>query len=620
MRLLRSPRQLHLGTKYALYDANLMLRNANTPGLGGMLTFLTVGTAPPPGPDTTGPLLSSLTLNPSTSNGTVSVALAFTANDTMTGGNTVDAAEYWVDAGAHTSIPVSSPATVINLNATIAAGLANGTHVVSVRARDSLSNWSTTGTINLVVDNVGPTTGGLSLTPNPSSGSVGVTLTFTANDTASGNSNITAAEYWIDPVGTPANGSGTSVPVGSPAPIKTLNALIASGLSAGTHSVVVHSQDALGNWGNTATINLIVDQAGPTTSNVAASPNPNNGQMPFNTSVPAVRVTANFSDTDSNIATAEGFIDTIGTTGTGFVFVATDGAFNSHAEPGYGDIPLAVVNALASGYHTIYVHARDAAGNWNNSLPYASTVLLINKSLHFSTSGNTNPPTLSGCPTVSGTADDADIYYWNDTCFSRVTDVTAITNPLPGGANVDGFDRVDATHFYMSFSGTVTITLPGPDLTVNDEDIVYYNAGTWSLYYDGSVNGVTDNVDAISIVGGNLYFSLSTNTIPPAAGGTGDDADIYRWNGGSSYTRVVDASTIGIPSSGGDNANTDGFVWVDATHFYLSFSGDTTLTGPGAVQDEDVVFFNNGTWQVFFDGTARGLTNNNQDIDAFDIP
>ena len=194
--------------------------------------------------------------------------------------------------------------------------------------------------------------------------------------------------------------------------------------------------------------------------------------------------------------------------------------------------------------------------------------------------------------------------------------MTTITNPLPTGANVDGFDRVDATHFYMSFDGNVTITLPGPDLTVADEDVVFYNAGTWSLFFDGSVNGVggTD-LDAISIVGGSLYFSTDDTDVPPGAGGTGDDADIYRWNGASSYTRVVDASAVGWST-----ANVDGLVWVDATHVYLSYSANTTVPTVGAIQDEDVVRNNGGTWSVYFDGTARGLTNNNHDVDAFDLP
>jgi hypothetical protein len=148
----------------------------------------------------------------------------------------------------------------------------------------------------------------------------------------------------------------------------------------GTHVVSVRSQDVLGNWGAVATINLqIADLVGPATSGVTAAPNPNNGSKPLSTSVQAVRVTANFSDVatgNSNIAAAEGFIDTVGTTGTGFVFIATDGIFNSPAESGYSDIPLAVVGTLTVGNHTIYVHAKDAAGNWGAT---STTILVIDK-------------------------------------------------------------------------------------------------------------------------------------------------------------------------------------------------------------------------------------------------
>jgi subtilisin family serine protease len=232
---------------------------------------------------------------------------------------------------------------------------------------------------------------------------------------------------------------------------------------------------------------------------------------------------------------------------------------------------------------------------------------------YFSTSGNSNPPG------VSGTADDADIYYHNGSTFSRVIDASGSGSllKLPSGANIDGFDRVDATHFYLSFKGSVTISGLG---TVQDEDVVFYNTGTWSLFFDGSVNGLggTD-LDAINIVGGILYFSTDDTDLPPGAGGSGDDADIYVWNGGSSYTRVVDASgsgSLGLPG----NADVDGFVRVDATHFYLSFLDNVNVPVLGTVQDEDVVYYDNGTWSVYFDGTAPGLTSSNLDVDAFDLP
>ncbi len=233
--------------------------------------------------------------------------------------------------------------------------------------------------------------------------------------------------------------------------------------------------------------------------------------------------------------------------------------------------------------------------------------------LYFSTLGNTSPPG------VAGTADDADVYGWNGATFARLVDASGTGSlGLPATANVDGFDRVDDTHFYLSFSNASTV-VPGLG-TVQDEDVVYYSNGTWSVWFDGTSRGLAaDNLDldAVTIDGGTLYFSTFGNTNPPGAGGTADDADIYRWNGASSYTRVWDASAHGLASA----ANVDGVVRAGTSRLYLSFAAtSTTVPGVGTVQDEDVVVEDFGAWSVWFDGTARGLTANNQDIDAFDLP
>jgi len=255
----------------------------------------------------------------------------------------------------------------------------------------------------------------------------------------------------------------------------------------------------------------------------------------------------------------------------------------------------------------------DAIGFAGGALPPAPPA--AGQDLFFSTAGNTNPPG------VGGTADDADIYNWNGGTFSRVHDVTTAPYRLPTGANVDGFDRVSATQFYLSFTGQVFV--PGIG-NVQDEDVVFFNGSSWSLFFDGSVRGLTGasatDLDAISIVGGQLYFSTDNSARPPGVGGIGDDADIYRWNGASSYTRVIDASAA--PYSLPGNANVDGFVRVDATHFYLSFSNsNTTVPVLGTVQDEDIMYYNAGTWSVYFDGTAHGLGNTGGlNVDAFDLP
>ncbi len=255
--------------------------------------------------------------------------------------------------------------------------------------------------------------------------------------------------------------------------------------------------------------------------------------------------------------------------------------------------------------------------------------------LYFSTAGNTNPTA------VGGQADDADVYRCSGDAFNRELDLsmppynlpTSGGGPNPGTpANVDGLSRVDDQRFYVSFTGNVTLPVDGTSQTVADEDVLYWNGSIWRMAFDGSAHGLGGtsgnsafDLDAISLVGtsvGNtLYFSVDNGNVPPGAGASnsGDDADIYRWDGGNSYTRVVDASQS--PYSLPNNVNVDGLIYLDSTHFYLSFS-DTNATVPGlgnnGVQDEDVVYYSSGTWSLAYDLTAApmSMTNADQDLDA----
>ena len=713
--------------KYAVYDSNLHLIN-NGQAFGGMLTFLAIPAGPTAG-DITGPAASGLSLAPNPTDGLSLVTFNVTVSDSASGGNNIMAAEYFVDTqganGAGTAMTPSDAAFDSPTESAAAAidptGLLSGNHTVYVHGQDSLGNWGAFNFIVMSIDQAGPSTTSLQASYN---GAGDVALSGSANDSATGNSSIQAAEFFIDASG--ANGAGTPMTVNQTAPIASINAAIAafniSGLLDGYHPVYIHSQDAFGNWGAFTSVQMSVDRTGPAPSAIILAPNPNNGALAYSPSFQSVRLDAAFSEpgggpVTSTVANAEFFIDTVGANGTGVLMTPGDGLFNGVTESAYTYIPLVTVNSLADGVHVVSIHGKDVAGNWG---PFATINLVIDKglpvvsgltltppaatntavainataddtatgnnnivageyfidavgaagtgaamtvgaaspsttisatipvpaisalttgshtvyvrakdsagnwsatvnatltkgasvaanALYFSTFGNSNPPG------VAGAADDADIYNYDGTSFSRVFDATAAG--VPGGANVDGYERVDATHFYMSFTGNVT--LPGAG-TVQDEDVVFYNAGTWSLFFDGSVNGVGGNfdLDAISIVGGTLYFSTDTNLLPPGAGGAADDADIYVWNGGSSYTRVFDASAVGI--AGG--ADVDGFDRVDATHFYLSFQENTALPGFGTVQDEDVAYNNAGVWSVYFDGTALGLTAGNHDVDAFDLP
>ena len=91
---------------------------------------------------------------------------------------------------------------------------------------------------------------------------------------------------------------------------------------------------------------------------------------------------------------------------------------------------------------------------------------------------------------------------------------------------------------------------------VQDEDIVEYNTGAWSVWFDGTSAGLhgvaRQDLDAFSVAGDAtapvlppppppasdpLFFSTVGNVNPPGVAGTADDSDVYNWNG-TAFSRV----------------------------------------------------------------------------------
>jgi FtsP/CotA-like multicopper oxidase with cupredoxin domain len=499
------------GSKFAVYDANMQLRNnlgtGSDSGFGGMLTFLAINGS---GGGVSGPVTSNVVLTPNTTNGSSPVTLSATIG--AAGDPDIDAAEYFVDTigadGSGCAITTGLGLAPANVSATIPTSggvapcvdlgtLASGNRTFYVHGHNS-NGWGAIASALLNLDKSGPAISSLSLSPNPSNGSVSVNLTFTASDGASGNSNVVIAEYWID------SDAAQSISVPSTAPLVNLSAVIPAGLSTGTHVVSVRAQDALGNWGSAATINLVVDQTGPVTSVVSAAPNPNNGAQGLNTSVQAVRVSANFDDTASggtNIAAAEGFIDTVGPTGSGFVFIPSDGIFNSPVESGFGDIPLAVIGSLASGNHTLFVHARDAAGNWGAN---STTVLVIDKTAPTFTGITLAPNPTYGATTVLLTVNGA-----TDPVVGGVsTGVTGgeywfgTTTPTPGGG----------TQFNGTSTNIDVSSLANGNYTINAR--IHDAVSNWSTIRSATLTIVPDAIFSDGFESGNTnaWSSRSTNS------------------------------------------------------------------------------------------------------------
>lgn len=587
-------------SKFAVYDAALSLHNSNTPGMGGMLTFVTAGT----GAAATGPATSGLALAPSPTNGAVPVSINATIGSTA---STVTAAEYFVDVtgtnGAGTAMSGTFGTASVAANASLSVAqlgaLTAGSHTIYVHGQDANSQWGGYKSAVLNLDKAGPATSGLTLTPNPSSGLVNVAIHATGNDTATGGSNVVAAEYFSGAAG--ADGTGTPMTVNLAAPVVSLDAVMAPPVAAGT--VFVHSKDALGNWGAFSQITLNVVAGGPVTSAVSAAKNPNNGAVPLNSSQPVVRVTATMASAGATVVGAEAFIDTVTANGTGFPFVAADGLWNSVTEMGYADIPLANVNALSVGNHTIYVRGRDALGNWGSPSPATTTltwpagakvVLVIDKTPPTLTSITLAPNTIAFGSNTSLTMVAADVgtsvvggQYWFDGTTTPPANATAFTgtNPtistsaLAGGTHSVRVRVQDAAGNWSTVS-SVTLTVVQ---AVNDARTVTAN------------NSATQTSDT-----SNAQRVLANDLPAGAAGRTASllSAPIRNSGSGLGTIAVSCPATLGTagPVVGGNSICTNGAYRV-------------TLTGVGTTAAQRTAS-KRGTFSFTYGETLNTVTSN----------
>jgi len=361
-------------------------------GFGGMLTFLTAGTVATG--DNVGPTVSNIAVAPNPATPAAIATVTATASDTTSGGSNIAAAEFVIDSQsvalgsgtAMTAVDGTFDGVTEQVTGTISTAvlstLTQGTHTMYVRAQDSALKWGVVSSVSFKVGNTGPTTSGLSLSPNPvNSGSV--QLSATGDDSAIGGQ-VVAGEYFVDPATVPVdNGTGTALTVASPATIAvgtaTLSAGVISGLLPGNHTVYVHFRDSSNLWGPTATVTLKIDRVGPAIGNGPnqVTPSLTDGTQGSQTDPTSLKAHATFVDDASNVVAAEGFLDNpAGTNGTGFTFLADDGSWSSPSEAGYGLVPLSQLTGLADGTHHVYAHGKDAAGNWG---PFADLTFTLDR-------------------------------------------------------------------------------------------------------------------------------------------------------------------------------------------------------------------------------------------------
>src|SRR6185503_18956480 len=99
-----------------------------------------------------------------------------------------------------------------------------------------------------------------------------------------------------------------------------------------------------------------------------------------------------------------------------------------------------------------------------------------------------------------------------------------------------------------------------------------------------------------------LLLAADTTVALPGlpAGSPAEPRDVVRFDPATgNFSIFFDGSANGVPD--GDAIATD-----PSDRLVLSFDTSVTLPGVGTVDDEDLVRFASGTWTMEFDGTAKG--------------
>jgi hypothetical protein len=184
--------------------------------------------------------------------------------------------------------------------------------------------------------------------------------------------------------------------------------------------------------------------------------------------------------------------------------------------------------------------------------------------------------------------------------------VNAAYKPLAiTGSNDDGDDEpgpiCDSQPFSILFSPKVSKVVNGVNLA--DEDIVRYDAATCEVttVFDGTAAGLpaTANLDAIALKDGDTYFSLLAPATVPGIAGKVDDSDVVAYDG-NSFTLYLDGSANGLSTNAED---VDAIAFDEAGKLLLSTTGSYALPGGLKGGDEDLLRFDGGVWTLRFDGS-----------------
>ena len=203
------------------------------------------------------------------------------------------------------------------------------------------------------------------------------------------------------------------------------------------------------------------------------------------------------------------------------------------------------------------------------------------------------------------------------TLIVTTTDPGAPEFLVPVTFTVEGEVETEVTAWIvLENNGTVG------DLTVTRQDIVAVNSdGSVELAFDGSDAGLPDRavIDGFAHTEDALMLSFRNPTSVPGIAGEVDDADIVIYQGGV-WSLWFDGNDVDLNGEGEDVDAVE--VLADGT-ILVSTEGQATVSGT-RVRPEDLLAFTpetlgddtTGTWALHFDGSDVGLSESSENVDA----
>lgn len=180
---------------------------------------------------------------------------------------------------------------------------------------------------------------------------------------------------------------------------------------------------------------------------------------------------------------------------------------------------------------------------------------------------------------------------------------------IPPETDLDGYARSGNGYQLLSFD--TTVVLPG-GITAKPGDVVRYNGVSYAIEFDASAHGIPGNasVDAVAIHPTGLLLSFDVTV--DLGSFEAAPADLVLFDAGGS-SMFFDGSALGVPE-GLDLDAADYLVCND--NLLLSFDGSGTVGGV-AFDDEDALEYDGaGAWSMAYDGSAHDPNWVSADLDA----